>query len=286
VAWDNGYPSGGNYWSDYAGIDLYHGPDQYLPGCDGIGDTPKDGDHYPFVNLDGWLLNYAPYPPYSPAPADGAFGVDRNADLGWTSGDPNPADVVSYDVYFGTDTPPPLVSDHQTATTYDPGLLEPNAIYFWQVVAWDDHGQSSAGPLWVFFTSVAGDLEPDGDVDYDDYVLFVAAFGHSSGQPEYRLTTDLDHDGVVTLVDYQMWRQSYGDYVGDPQAPLPARPGDLSVDGIVNLDDISPFVLALIDPDSYHAAYPWGNMMNGDVDADGQVNFADIKPFIALMSGP
>jgi parallel beta-helix repeat protein len=39
--WDNGYPSGGNYWSDYTGSDLFSGPLQNLQGSDGIGD-----DHY------------------------------------------------------------------------------------------------------------------------------------------------------------------------------------------------------------------------------------------------
>ena len=38
--WDNGYPSGGNYWSDYNGADLYSGPYQNVTGSDGIGDTP------------------------------------------------------------------------------------------------------------------------------------------------------------------------------------------------------------------------------------------------------
>ncbi|NQE06042.1 Cell surface glycoprotein [ANME-1 cluster archaeon GoMg1] len=38
--WDNGYPSGGNYWSDYTGVDLYRGPKQDMPGSDDIGDTP------------------------------------------------------------------------------------------------------------------------------------------------------------------------------------------------------------------------------------------------------
>ena len=37
--WDSGYPSGGNYWSDYTGLDLYSGPYQNLTGSDGIGDS-------------------------------------------------------------------------------------------------------------------------------------------------------------------------------------------------------------------------------------------------------
>jgi hypothetical protein len=53
--WDNGYPSGGNYWSDYNGSDLYSGPFQNVTGSDGIGDTPyvidaNDIDHYPLMN--------------------------------------------------------------------------------------------------------------------------------------------------------------------------------------------------------------------------------------------
>jgi parallel beta-helix repeat protein len=38
--WDDGYPSGGNYWSDYGGIDLNRTPNQDVPPPDGIGDTP------------------------------------------------------------------------------------------------------------------------------------------------------------------------------------------------------------------------------------------------------
>ncbi|MEE8573297.1 MAG: NosD domain-containing protein, partial [Gemmatimonadota bacterium] len=52
--WDNGYPSGGNFWSDYTGADLKSGPDQNLPGSDGIGDTPYAvtaiaWDNYPLM---------------------------------------------------------------------------------------------------------------------------------------------------------------------------------------------------------------------------------------------
>jgi len=52
--WDNGYPSGGNYWSDYTGVDLYGGPHQNETGSDGIGDTPyfideNNQDNYPLM---------------------------------------------------------------------------------------------------------------------------------------------------------------------------------------------------------------------------------------------
>ncbi len=53
--WDDDYPSGGNYWSDYGGSDLYSGPFQNMTGSDGIGDTPhiiavENEDRYPLAH--------------------------------------------------------------------------------------------------------------------------------------------------------------------------------------------------------------------------------------------
>jgi len=48
---DNGYPSGGNYWSNHAAQDLKHGPYQNETGSDGILDEPYANapDNYPFA---------------------------------------------------------------------------------------------------------------------------------------------------------------------------------------------------------------------------------------------
>jgi len=53
-AWDDGYPSGGNYWSDYSGVDLKNGPGQNQTGGDGKGDAPyiidaNNRDRYPLM---------------------------------------------------------------------------------------------------------------------------------------------------------------------------------------------------------------------------------------------
>ncbi|MFO7992265.1 MAG: right-handed parallel beta-helix repeat-containing protein [Thermoplasmata archaeon] len=53
--WNSSYPEGGNYWDDYNGYDNYSGPNQDIPGSDGIGDTPYtnfdnfDRDYYPLM---------------------------------------------------------------------------------------------------------------------------------------------------------------------------------------------------------------------------------------------
>jgi parallel beta-helix repeat protein len=52
--WDDGYPSGGNYWSDYTDTDLYSGPYQNETGSDGIWDHPyvidaDNTDNYPLA---------------------------------------------------------------------------------------------------------------------------------------------------------------------------------------------------------------------------------------------
>jgi parallel beta-helix repeat protein len=60
--WDNGYPCGGNYWSNYTGVDQMKGPLQDQPGFDGIGDTPysingDSVDHYPLIHPYGSIIN-------------------------------------------------------------------------------------------------------------------------------------------------------------------------------------------------------------------------------------
>ncbi len=72
--WNDTYPSGGNYWSDYYGIDLNSTPTQNVPPPDGIGDTPyfidpDSKDNYPLMSpignciflREGWNLISLPF---------------------------------------------------------------------------------------------------------------------------------------------------------------------------------------------------------------------------------
>ncbi|MDH7517915.1 MAG: hypothetical protein QHH19_06190, partial [Candidatus Thermoplasmatota archaeon] len=96
-------------------------------------------------------FNNPPYTPYNPYPSDGATNVNLNVDLSWSGGDPD-GDIVTYDVYFGTTTPPPKIVANQSATTYDPGMLNYGTTYYWKIVSWDNYGASTVGPIWSFTT--------------------------------------------------------------------------------------------------------------------------------------
>lgn len=74
--WDNGYPSGGNYWGDHAGADNYRGENQNISGSDNIGDTPylisggTNRDRYPLMNSIA-EVQPGPSPEVPPEPAWG-----------------------------------------------------------------------------------------------------------------------------------------------------------------------------------------------------------------------
>ena len=102
--WDRGYPSGGNYWSDYWGFDLKRGPNQDIPGSDLFGDTPftinaHNKDNYPLFSYYGAVpvlpLARFSYSPESPVAAE--TNVDFDAS---NSSCPN-GTIVGYRWSFG-----------------------------------------------------------------------------------------------------------------------------------------------------------------------------------------
>ena len=76
-----------------------------------------------------------------------------------------------------------------------------------------------------------------------------------------------------------------GAYEFGSAPPVPGHlcPGDLNCDGVNDLDDINPFVVALVSRASYEAQYPACPWLNGDCNLDGMVNFNDINPFVTCL---
>jgi uncharacterized protein (TIGR02145 family) len=79
--------------------------------------------------------------------------------LSWSCSDPD-GDALTYDVYFGTTSNPTTsIATNQSATSIGRTELINSTTYYWKVVAKDDNGATTTGPVWNF-TTIAGNNPP------------------------------------------------------------------------------------------------------------------------------
>jgi hypothetical protein len=183
------------------------------------------------IYCDFLVNNLPPNIPSNPNPGNHATGIDSNADLSWSCSDPN-GDPLTYDVYFGTSSNPPLVKSGHTTTTYDPGTMSYPTLYYWMIVAKDNRGGSTTGPVWDFTTTGGGNQNPNipsnpnpgnhatdvdknadlswtgGDPDVGDTVTYDVYFGTSSNPPLVKSghTTTTYDPGTMSVSTHYYWK--------------------------------------------------------------------------------
>jgi hypothetical protein len=112
-----------------------------MPGASTLGSV-YPGAYVPFA--------VPPATPQAISPANAATGVFTPT-LTWSA-----AGASSYDVYFGTNPAPPLVSSGQTSASYAPTVAD-GVTYYWKIVAINPVG-STTGAIWSFTTGRATGL--------------------------------------------------------------------------------------------------------------------------------
>jgi len=103
----------------------------------------------PQASLSLQLLPHLSGQASNPSPADGAFNVDVNIKLSWTSG----LNAVSHNIYFGSNINEMLpVSIQQTTNEIQLGILDDRAAYYWRIDEVDSAGEVITGKVWTFTT--------------------------------------------------------------------------------------------------------------------------------------
>lgn len=128
---------------------------------------------------------------------------------------------------------------------------------------------ASDNVTWARILPSSGSLPPGGMslvTIYTDDPINSLPPGEYSGTATFTNTTNGNGSTTRPLAATVLW-------------PL----GDMNCDGMLNNFDIDPFVLALIDPRAYAAAYPGCPRSNADVDGDGLVTNFDIDPFVECI---
>ncbi len=228
------------------------------------------------VTFAGAPSNNPPSSPSNLSPPNSATDVDLLVPLSWTgSTDPDSGDVVYYDIYLGTTSPPPLYKGGHNSTSYTTLSLKPFTTYYWKIVARDNHNATGEGVLWSFRTM---DIDTDGDgiLDTSDNCPTVVnpdqhdTDGDGLGDV---CDPDIDNDNVFNWLDNCLTvynpdqLDTDGDGIGDACDPCPNDPlNDVDGDGICGNVDNCPIVY---------------NPSQLDTDGDGIGDACDNCPTIA-----
>jgi peptide/nickel transport system substrate-binding protein len=221
-AWDNGYSSGGNYWSDYTGVDDKSGINQNVFGSDGIGDTNytiavNNIDRYPLLQpfnphdigitnvitsktivgqgftlrIDLKILNYGIY--------DETFAVTAYV---------NTITIATQTVI--------LISRNSTTITFTwntSGFAKGN--YTISAYAWPIPGETDTADNrlvdGVVTVALVGDVNADGIVDIADIYSIALSYGTTIGTPQYKPNLDINDDGIIDIADIYTAALHYGE---------------------------------------------------------------------------
>lgn len=100
------------------------------------------------------IVNHLPFSPELVSPDLNSVQTGTSVTLQWTADDVDTNDILTYDVYFGTDTNNanlPVLSPNQSAKTYSADLVA-SKTYYWYVVVKDGQGGQTVGQVWSFTT--------------------------------------------------------------------------------------------------------------------------------------
>jgi parallel beta-helix repeat protein len=219
--WDNGYPSGGNYWNDYNGTDSYNGAYQNVTGSDGIGDTeysidPDNIDRYPLMNP--WInLAVVDILPSKSVVGEG-YKVNISVTVqnqGWD------AQTTRLTVYVNTtvvatvsslalpkrsqvvlnftwQTTPALRGNYTMSSTVDAVPGEPDTT---------DNNKAYGRIVKV---TIVGDVNGDNGVDILDAITISTAFSALPGSSNWNGNADINSDNTVDILDAIILSVNFG----------------------------------------------------------------------------
>jgi parallel beta-helix repeat protein len=212
--WDDGYPSGGNYWSDYAGVDVYWGPNQNQPGSDGIGDTPhtideENKDRYPLMALVRFhdLTIVGVVLPSSEVYVGWVFNVNVSVRNNGSYVESVNVTVYCNDSLVGFRSASNLaVGEVLTlgVSWNTSGLRACNSYNVRaevSIVVGETYVEDNVF-VWGFVkVKMVGDVSGDGLVNILDIHAIAKSFGSEVGGPKYSVVCDMNLDGLINIVD-------------------------------------------------------------------------------------
>jgi len=219
--WDNGYPSGGNHWSDYKGTDLYRGTVQNETGSDGIGDKPYivDGDEidrYPLMKPYAGPHDIVMRPSISKTVVGEGLNITATINMTIINyGEQTETCNFSIRIDAMTDNQTlTLTSRNSTVQTYafnTSSLPKRGYVVAAQVEPVPGETSLEDNSFTCNITvTIPGDVDGDFDVDIFDVVSICTVYSSKKGEARYVSNCDINDDEKIDIYDVVIACANYG----------------------------------------------------------------------------
>jgi len=211
--WDNGYPSGGNYWSDYTDVDNYSGSYQNETGSDGIWDHPHTIDAN---NQDRYPLVYPPWSLHDVAItgvrlSKNVVGVGYSVDIDvFAKNEGDYMETFNVSVYY--------YDTIRTRTVYNlPSGALATLTFTWTTTGvpkgtYTITAKASVVPNETVIidntyidgsvkVTIPGDTNGDWEVNVLDLGMIGVSWLSETGEPKYKPNVDINGDGRINVLD-------------------------------------------------------------------------------------
>jgi parallel beta-helix repeat protein len=211
--WDNGYPSAGNYWINFTGLDLRRGVYQNETGSDGIGDTPyiidsHNKDNYPLMQpWTGHDINVISVKSTKTVVGKG-FSYEVIVNVANEGDTAETFNVTAYAnaTVIGTEQITNLNGTDQDILTFGQnttGLAYGNyaiSAYASPVAGETNiaNNDLTAGSIHV---GIPGDINGDGTVNILDAIVLGSSFLATPNTRNWNSNADINGDGIVNILD-------------------------------------------------------------------------------------
>lgn len=243
TAWSDGYPVGGNYWSDYNGTDIYSGPYQNLTGSDMVGDTPyvvagNVTDVYPLMGLWTVLGENVTITPvrvantvpilrivFSTVTLEGITTTEMPQ-----SGPASPTGLRVIDVYYYVETTASYSGKTEIMITFRISTMTNEEEKIMKLMQWNEtslqwiditthidneHGQiygdTNKLSLFAVMWALRGDLNGDFTVDIYDALTLAGAYNSTPTSQNWNPNADINGDGTVDIYDALILASHYNE---------------------------------------------------------------------------
>ncbi len=152
LAWDGGYPYGGNYWSQYSDVDSRSGANQNQPGSDGIGDSPYQ---IAFADIDEYPLMTPVVPADTEPPITAAFLRGMVGDRGWYRSEVN-FTLIAFDNNAGVNSTFYRIDGNAWTMYSTTVLITEEGAHTLEYYSADDDGNSEGVKTRTLWIDMAG----------------------------------------------------------------------------------------------------------------------------------